>query len=214
MLIADRPVQVGDFCRFGDKVGTIEDIGLRATRVRTLDRTIVSVPNAEFSSLQLENFTQRDRIWLKAILGLRYETTPDQLRHVLIGLKRVLLAHPMIDPDPARVRFVGFGAYSLDLEVFAYVRTTDWAEFLAVREDVFLRFMDAVDASGSGFAFPSQTLYAGTDGGLDVARARAAEDEVARWRAEGRLHLPDVPEATVAEIDVTLDYPPKGSPSA
>jgi len=205
MLIADRPVQVGDFCRFGDKVGTIEDIGLRATRVRTLDRTVVSVPNAEFSSLQLENFTQRDRIWLKTILGLRYETTPDQLRHVLIGLKRVLLAHPMIDPDPARVRFVGFGAYSLDLEVFAYVRTTDWAEFLAVREDVFLRFMDAVDASGTGFAFPSQTLYAGTDGGLDPSRTRAAEDEVARWRAEGRLHLPD---------DGTTDYPPKGSQGA
>ncbi len=213
-LIADRPVQVGDFCRFGDRVGTIEDIGLRATRVRTLDRTVVSVPNADFSSLQLENFTRRDRIWLKTILGLRYETTPDQLRHVLVGLKRVLMAHPMVDADPARVRFVGFGAYSLDLEIFAYVRTTDWDEFLAVREDVFLHFMDAVQASGTGFAFPSQTIYAGVDGGLDAARARAVEAEVADWRATGRLHLPDVPADAAAEIDDTLPYPPKGSSTA
>jgi MscS family membrane protein len=213
-LIADRPVRVGDFCRFGDRVGTIEDIGLWSTRVRTLDRTVVSVPNGEFSSMQLENFAARDRIWMQTTLGLRYETTPDQLRHVLVELKKVLLAHPRIDPAPARVRFVGFGAYSLDLEVFAYVSTSDINEFLAVRQDVYLRFMDVIEASGSGFAFPSQTIYAGTDGGLDAARARAAEEEVGRWRAEKRLHLPDVPDDVAEALAGTLDYPPKGSPGA
>ena len=211
MLIADRPVQVGDFCRFGDRVGTIEDIGLRSTRVRTLDRTVLSIPNGEFASLPLENFMRRDRIWLSATLGLRYETSPDQLRHVLVQLKRLLLAHPKVDPDPARVRFVGFGAYSLDLEIFAYVRTTDWAEFLAVREDVYLRMMDVVAASGTGFAFPSQTIYAGKDAGLDAERTRAAEAEVERWRAEHRLHLPDVPARDAARLGGTLDYPPEGS---
>jgi MscS family membrane protein len=213
-LITDRPVQVGDFCRFGDRVGTVEDIGLRSTRVRTLDRTVVSVPNGEFSNMQLENFAARDRIWMQTTLGLRYETTPDQLRHVLVELKKVLLAHPKIDPAPARVRFVGFGAYSLDLEVFAYVATSDINEFLAVRQDVYLRFMDVIAASGSGFAFPSQTIYAGTDSGLDAARVRAAEEEVGRWRAEGRLHLPDVPDSVAEALAGSLDYPPKGSPGA
>jgi MscS family membrane protein len=210
-LIADQPVRVGEFCRFGDRVGLVEEIGLRSTRVRTLDRTVVTVPNAEFASLQLENFARRDRFWLQTMLGLRYETTPDQLRHVLVELKRLLLAHPKVDRDPARARFVGFGAYSLDVEIFAYVLTADVNEFLAVREDIYLRIMDVVAASGTGFAFPSQTIYAAADGGLDRERARAAETRVRQWRAEQRLCLPDVPPDVAAALDDTLDYPPVGS---
>ncbi len=211
-LVVDQPVRVGDFCRFGDRVGTIEDVGLRSTRIRTLDRTVVSIPNAEFSALQLENFSRRDRMWLHPTIGLRYETTPDQLRHVLVELKRLLLAHPMVDAVPARVRFVGFGAYSLDLEVFAYVRTADYDEFLAVQEDLFLRMIDVVAASGTGFAFPSQTVYTRVDDGVDVERRRAAEAQVARWRAEHRLFLPYMPEEVAAAVE-ELDYPPDGSPS-
>src|SRR3989304_2928954 len=71
----------------------------------------------------------------------------------------MLYAHPKVHPDPARIRFVGFGAYSLDLEIFAYVRATDYGEFLAVQEDVYLRIMDIVAASGTGFAVPSQPTY-------------------------------------------------------
>jgi MscS family membrane protein len=185
-LVADQPVRVGDFCRFGDRVGTIEEIGLRSTRVRTLDRTLVTIPNADFSALQLENFAARDRIWLKVVLGLRYETTPGQLRHVLAGLRRVLREHPRVDPDPARVRFVAFGAYSLDLEVFAYVRTSDFDEFLAIREEIYLAMMDAVAASGTGFAFPSQTSYNTRDAGIDLQKAREAEAEVKRWDDEAQ----------------------------
>lgn len=210
-LITDQPVRVGDFCRFGDQLGTVEEVGLRSTRVRTLDRTVVSIPNGQFSAMALENFARRDRIWLRTTLGFRYETTPDQLRYLLIELKRLLLAHPKIHPDPARVRFVGFGAYSIDVEIFAYVRTADINEFHAVREDVFLRIMDLVAASGTGFAFPSQTIYTRSDVGLDDARGRTAEEQVRRWREETRLCLPDVPSGMVAEIAGTLDYPPNGS---
>jgi MscS family membrane protein len=177
-LAADQPVRVGDFCRFSGRVGTIEEIGLRSTRVRTLDRTLVTVPNAEFAALSLENFTQRDRIWFHALLGLRYETSPDQLRHVLAGLRNVLRTDSRVDPVPARVRFVGFGAHSLDLELFAYVRTRDYDEFLGIREELLLAIMDCVAASGTGFAFPSQTLYTTEDPGLDPERTRAAIEEV------------------------------------
>lgn len=210
-ILVDRPVQRGDFCRYGDKIGIVEDIGLRSTRVRTLDRTLVTIPNSEFSVLQLENFAARDRIRFFTILGLRYETTADQLRHVLIELRRFLLSHAMVHPDPARVRFVGFGAHSLDLEIFAYVTTSDWNEFLAVREDLLLRIIDIVEGSGTGFAFPSQTLYLGKDNGLDATRSREAEEQVRRWREEHALCLPDFPESERHELGATLAYPEEGS---
>ena len=114
---------------------------------------MVSVPNGHFASLELENFTVRDRIWLHTPIGVRYETTPDQLRHVLVEIRRMLYAHPQVDPRPARIRFVNFGAYSLDLEIFAYVLTADYDEFLAIQEDIYLRIMDIVEQSGTGFAF-------------------------------------------------------------
>lgn len=210
-LVADQPVKVGDFCRFGNQVGTVEWIGLRSTQVRTLDRTLVSIPNGEFASLQIENFAKRDRIWLQATLRLRYETTSDQLRHVLVRVRELLYAHPMVYPEPARVRLVGLGAYALELEVFAYIRTRDYNEFLAVREDIYLRIMDIVAQSGTSFALPSQTIHRGSDG-LDPDRARAAEAEVRRWRAEGTLPLPEFQPERVARLAGTLDYPPNGSP--
>ncbi len=210
-LIMDQPVRVGDFCRFGDRIGTVEDIGIRSTRVRTLDRTVVTIPNAEFSSLQLENFAPRDRIWLHPVLPLRYDTTSDQLRYLLVEIKALLLAHPKIDPDPARVRFVGFGAHSLDLEIFAYVRTANIDEFLAVREDVFLRIMTIVEASGTSFAVPSRTLFLGRDRGRDDERRAAAEAEVAEWRRAKRLYLPDFPPEAAGGLE-RLAWPPEGAP--
>jgi len=212
-IIVDQPIRVGDFCRYGDgKVGTIEDIGIRSTRVRTLDRTLITVPNSEFSEFELENFAARDRMRLFTVLGLRYETTPDQMRHVLAGLRRLLLSHPRVTPDPARARFIGFGAHSLDVEIFAYVDTSDWNEFLQIREDILLRMMDVVAASGTGFAFPSQTLYLGRDTGLDAEAARRAEGEIAQWRARGELPFPEFTEGAKAAFARTVDYPPTGSP--
>jgi MscS family membrane protein len=210
-ILIDQPVRRGDFCRFGDKLGTVEDIGLRSTRVRTLDRTIVTIPNADFSALQIENFGSRDRIRFVAMLGLRYETSADQLRHVLIGLKRLLVAHARVLPDPARIRFVGFGAYSLDLEVFAYVDTPNWDEFLAIREDLMLQIIEVVEASGTGFAFPSQTLYVAKDGGLDAERRGSAEADVQSWRDSSELALPDIPPEQARTLHGTLVYPPQGS---
>src|SRR3989304_1708802 len=124
----------------------------------------------------------------------------------------MLYAHPKVHPDPARIRFLGFGAYSLDLEIFAYVRVTDYGEFLAVQEDVYLRIMDIVAASGTGFAFPSQTTYFARDTGLDPARRRAGEAEVRAGRERRELYLPEFPPGRVAALHATLDYPPAGAP--
>jgi MscS family membrane protein len=213
-LFTDQPVRVGDFFRYGDQVGTVEEIGLRSTRVRTLDRTVVTIPNAEFSNLQLENYARRDQMRLWTMIGVRYETTPDQLRYLLARLREILLAHPRVTEDPARVRFVGFGAYSLDLEVFAYVDTSDWNEFLGIREDLYLRFMDAVKQAGTGFAFPSSTTYVARDGGLSAEQAHQAERQVTEWRDKGVLPFPQFPDEVRRETWNTLDWPPPGSPGA
>jgi MscS family membrane protein len=210
-LYADQPVRVGEFCRFGGTVGTVEEVGLRSTRVRTLDRTVVTVPNAEFSNLQIENFARRDRIWYHPTLHLHYETTSDQIRYFLVEGHRLLYAHPKVDSASARIRFAGFGNASLDLEVFSYVTVTDYGEYLEVAEDLNLRIMDIVAAAGSSLVFPSQTTYVEEGRGLDPERAQAAEAQVQEWRERRELWLPRLPQEKIAEIENTLEYPPDGS---
>ncbi|MFB3087487.1 MAG: mechanosensitive ion channel family protein [Acidiferrobacterales bacterium] len=212
-LFADKPVRVGDFCRFGDKIGTVEEIGLRSTRIRTLDRTVVSVPNSQFSELQLENFAPRDRCRFSAVLQLRYETTPAQLRYVLARIRELLAAHPKVyKGPPQRARLVGFGDYSLNVEISTYADTTDWSEFLGIREDLFLRIMDIVKDAGTGFAIPTQTTYFTRAAQPDAARVDAVETQLQAWRAEGALPFPDLTEERRQQLTDTLDFPPAGSP--
>ncbi len=212
VLFADKPVRVGEFCSFGDKLGTVEEIGLRSTRVRGLDRTVITVPNADFAQLQIVNYTRRDMNLFQASIGLRYETTPDQLRHVAARIRKLLIQHSKVLPDPARVRLSAFGDSAFVLDVFAFVRATDWDEFLAIREDLNLRIAEIVRQSGTGFAFPSRTVYFSRDGGVDGARTEAAEAEVRRWREEKRLPFPEFDFAERAEMTDTLPFPPEGSP--
>jgi MscS family membrane protein len=213
-LFADRPVRVGDFCKYGDDVGTIEAIGIRSTRIRGIDRTVTTIPNGVFSKMPVVNLTLRDRMLLKTVISLRYETTPEQLRHVVAKLRELLLAHPMVTPEPSRVRFAGFDKCSLNVEVFAYVGTKDWNEFLGVQEDIYLRMIDVVAASGTRFALPSQTLYFARDEGLDADKSAASVAEVQQWRAAQKLPFPDFDIEFRKTHRDTLDYPPNGSSTA
>ncbi|SBT03514.1 conserved membrane hypothetical protein [Candidatus Accumulibacter aalborgensis] len=190
-LFADKPIRVGDFCRYGDMQGTVEAIGLRSSRIRGPDRTVTTIPNAAMARMPIVNLTQRDRMLLKAVIGLRCETTPENLRYVLVRLRELLRSHPRVHPEPARARFIGLGTSSLDIEVFAYVMTRDSAEFLGIQEDILLRIMDVVEESGAAFAFPSQTLYLGRDHAPDDTKSQAAEAVVRKWREEGALPFPD-----------------------
>jgi MscS family membrane protein len=214
LLYLDQPVRVGDFCSFDDKTGTVESIGVRSTRIRALDRTLITIPNAALADLQLINWAKCDMMLITATLGLRYETVNDQLRHVLVKFREMLHAHPKIHSDTVRVRFAGFGQSSLDIDVRVYALTRDWNEFFAIREDVLLRMSDIVTASGSGFAFPSQTLYMGRDNGLDPERREEAVKQVDSWRKAGKLPFPRLSAGRRAQLEGTLDYPPRGSVEA
>jgi MscS family membrane protein len=174
--------------------------------------TLVSLPNADFSQRELTNYARRRRWLYETTLGLRYETSPEQLRYVMAKLQEMLLGHPKVSPDWLHVRFDGFGAYSLDLAVFAYIRTRDWLTYRAIREDINLRIMDIVKEAGTSFAFPSQTAYFGRDAGLDAERGQEAETQVQEWRSKGQLPFPEFDEGVRGEKEDILDYPPKGSP--
>jgi MscS family membrane protein len=156
---ADQPFREGDFVKVEDFMGTVEAIGLRSTRIRTLDRTIITLPNGKLADTKVESFAERDRIRLACDLGLTYGTTAAQMRQILAGVERVLREHPKIFPDTIVVRFKELGASALTIEVMAWFLTKDFAEFQAIRQDVLLQFMAVVEGCGSSFAFPTQTVH-------------------------------------------------------
>ena len=162
--------------------------------------------------MHIVNLTKRDQRLLRTTLALRYETTSEQIRYVLMKIRELLLGHPMVTPDPARVRFLGYNDYSKDIEIFCYLRCREQNDFLAIQEDVLLRIEDIVKNAGSGVAVPSQTAYLSRDTGLDTERREDAETEVGHRRFTGKLPLPEFDEEERDMLEDILDYPPKGSP--
>jgi MscS family membrane protein len=159
-VIGDRPVLVGDDCRFGDRTGTVMHIGLRSTRIRTADRTIISVPNAQFSAMSLENLSGRDKIWFHPTLNLRRDTTTDQLSKVLASIHEILAKTPKVEVGKIPVRFTGVGPYSLDVEIAAYVQTSNGEEFLAIQQSLLLAILQAIEQAGTALAVPLQERFA------------------------------------------------------
>ncbi|HEX4595503.1 MAG TPA: mechanosensitive ion channel family protein, partial [Bryobacteraceae bacterium] len=155
-VIMDQPVSVGDYCKFGDKEGTVEDIGLRSTRVRSPDRTLVTVPNGQFSSMTIENISVRDKMLFHFTLNLRRDTTPDQVRTLLDSIKKILTENPKLESGAVPVHFAGVGKDSLDLEMSAYVLSQNGDEFAQIQQDLYLRVLDAVVAAGTTVAPPPQ----------------------------------------------------------
>jgi MscS family membrane protein len=158
-LIFDQAVRVGDFLKMGDVQGTVDKVGLRSTRIRTLDRTIVSVPNSQIANVSLETLSERDKFWFHPVVGLRYETTTSQLRAVVDGIRRLLDEHSSVEHESVRVRFLRLGAFSLDVDVFAYVIARDWNHFLEIQEQFLFAITSIVEKAGTEIAFPSQTMY-------------------------------------------------------
>ncbi len=182
-VIADRPVQVGDFCRVGDVVGTVEDVGMRSTRIRTNDRTVVTIPNGDFASRQIENFAKRDRFLFAPTIGIEYSNPADKVREAVAIIERVLKDHDKISNDGPRARFTNFGESSLDIEVFSYITVSDFGESLVVRQELLLAIYEQLSAAGIGIAFPTRTLImanaaqpaAGRTGAVDMAGRSAPQ---------------------------------------
>ena len=210
-VLADEVIRVGDYCRFGDRTGTVEDISLRSTRVRTDARTELSIPNGTLATMSIENFSRRDKILFNPALAIRYDTTGDQLRYLLAEIRGLLYQHPKVEPESASIRFANFDSSSLRLEIFSYVLTRDANEFAAVREDLLLRIKEIIERSGTGLAFQSQTLYLGRDSGLDREKTAAAEKQVQQWRDQHQLPFPDFAPDQKSAFRGSIPYPPPES---
>jgi MscS family membrane protein len=170
---------------------------------------VLSIPNAQFAELQLDNYNDARYIWIRQRLGLRYETSPKQLAYVLAKMREMLFAHPKIMSP--RVRLIGFGDDSLTVEIVCYSDTGVWVEWHAIREDVLMRLLEIIEAAGTSLAFPSKTIYFARDAGLDDEKKRAAEEQVREWTENGELPFPDMSEEQREALSSTLDFPPTGS---
>ncbi len=176
-VLGDEVIRVGDVCKFGDRTGVVEDIGLRSTRVRTEERTVLVIPNGTVATINVENFSRRDKILFKTVLGFHLDTPSGNLHSILSEIRRVLSDHPKIDKNTTRVRLIELAPTSLNVELVCYVLTQDFNEFAEVREDLLLRIMHFVEDSGSSLASPSQTLYLSDTG--------AAKDKIKSAAQQG-----------------------------
>jgi MscS family membrane protein len=148
VIFADKPVRIGDDCQFGSVRGHVERIGLRSTRIRGADRSVISVPNAEFAKMQLVNFTARDHIPMSLTLTLQPDIAPRPLRKMLQRLHDVLLDHPRLANEPASARLASATPSAITVEVSAIALTGDDDEHLAIREEVLLEMMDVIRSCG------------------------------------------------------------------
>jgi MscS family membrane protein len=162
-VLSDRSIVVGDVCQIGKYTGEVVDVGLRSMQLRTVNRTVVYVPNGTLATMEVENLSRRDKFLFTHVVGLRYETTLEQLQRVATDVRSSLETDARVENDTLRVRLIRFGAYSLDVEVFAYVKAADYPAFLGVQEELLMRIMGIVKYAGTGLAFPSQTMYVRSD---------------------------------------------------
>jgi len=184
-ILFDRVIQIGDVCRIGNQTGVVEDIGLRSTRLRTAERTLLSIPNGVISTATLENFRFRDKFLCQQVVRLRYDLSPDHVRFVLGKIHDLLLEDPKVEDSSARVRFVRFAEYALEVEIFCYILEPEYSEYLAVQEQLFLKIMDTIEKAGGVLALPTQTTLVTRDSWIDPQKAKAAQAAVEKARDPG-----------------------------
>ena len=189
-LLMDKAVQVGDFCQIGDQLGTVEDIGLRSLKLRTLDQNLSVVPNGSLAQMQFQNMARRSKLLINQTFSLRIETQVEQLRFVLDRVQEMLDQHPTIEPGTCRVRVTSFVGAAFQLELFAYGQIGDWAQFTVIRQDVILKIAEIVEASGTRFAAPTQLAYLSRDAGLDAEKTNNAVSRATELRTNDIFRFP------------------------
>jgi len=159
-VLIDKSMKKGDWIKIGSVEGIVEDIGLRTSKIRTFEKSLVTIPNQILATDSLENFSKRSVRRIKMLVGLTYDTKREQMQKILKDIRDMLKNHPGIAKDELlMVYFRDFGASSLDIFVYCFTNTADWEKYLAIREDVNLKIMEIVEKHGASFAFPSTSVY-------------------------------------------------------
>ena len=189
-LLLDRAIQVGDFCKIGDRVGTVDDIGLRSLKLRTLDQNLLVVPNGVLAQMQFENMKARPKLLLQQTFSLRIETRVEQLRFVLDGVEKMLDEDPAIESGSSRLRVTNFAGAAFELELFAFVKTGDFREFTGIRQEIILKIAGIVEAAGTRFAAPTRLTYQSKDPGVDTDKANDIVRQVTELQAKNAFRIP------------------------
>lgn len=159
VIFVDRPFQIGDWVEINEVEGTVEEVGLRVTRVRTFANSLITVPNSMFTTESINNWSRMRKRRIKLTLGITYDAKADQMNEAVEAIRKVLREDDRIAQDFFLVNFTDFGPSSLDIFVYCFTTTTNWTEYLQVRQEVLLKFMTEVERLGLGFAFPTQTVH-------------------------------------------------------
>ncbi|MEP5322734.1 mechanosensitive ion channel family protein, partial [Marinobacter alexandrii] len=208
-LYTARPVSPGDLCRFGNVVGVVEEIGLRSTQIRTINRTLLVVPNSVFSSVEVENLSSRDRIRYYPNLQLQMADV-DQLRLILGKLRELLLAHPMVLQETVSVRLEKIEAATAVIRIDSGITTTDFQEYLAVAEDLNLHIIELVHNAGAIFSGAGQVLQLRDFHQASEEKMNEVESILSDWREKDAFPFPDIADDKKLALKGTLDYPPGG----
>ncbi len=159
VIFVDRPFQIGDWVEIGGQEGTVEEVGLRVTRIRTFANSLITVPNSQLTTTAINNWSRMEKRRIKLTLGLTYDAGADQIEAAVDAIRDVLRNDERIAQDFFLVNFTDFGPSSLDIFVYCFTRTVRWDEYMQVRQEVLLAFMRRMESLGLGFAFPTQSLH-------------------------------------------------------
>ncbi len=159
-LLADKAIRIGEWVKVGGVEGVVEDVGMRTTKIRSFEKTLITVPNQLVANQPIENFSRRGVRRIKMHIGLTYGTTSEQITAIRTSIEAMLKSHEGISQkETMLVNFDNFGDSSLDIFIYTFTATANWERYLAIREDINLKIMQIVEANGSSFAFPSQSIY-------------------------------------------------------
>ena len=157
-IFFDKPFQVGDIITVGSITGVVEKVGFRSTRVRTFDKSLVTIPNKNLINSELDNLSLKPVRKVKIDIGLTYNTTVDQIKNIVKDIQDLVDDHPNTNED-GLVRFMNFGASSLDIMVVYFTNSPDWKLLVDTRQEINFKIIEIVKKHGSDFAFPSTSLY-------------------------------------------------------
>lgn len=191
-ILFDKVIVVGDVCKINNQVGTVEDIGLRSTRLRTSERTLLSIPNGTMATSTIENLRFRDKFQCQQVIRLRYDLSSDHVRYVLEQIRELLRQDPKVEESSARVRFIRFAENALEVELFCYILEGDYVEYLATQEKLFLTIMETLENAGAVVAYTGQTTIVNKDAWVDPEKAKAAKSAMEKMR-NPRVSGPDGP---------------------
>ena len=159
MIYIDKPFKIGDFIKSGDILGTVEEIGFRSSRIRTVDTTLITVPNGSLVDMVVDNLGALKMRRLNTTIGLAYYTPPHLIEAFITGLKQIKDTHPMTNNESFIIHLSEMNASSIDVLFIVYFNTTDYMQFLQYKEDVILAILRLAESLNVHIAFPSTSLY-------------------------------------------------------